>query len=137
MEAGKHNQKASICWVCNNCSPLKCAWVAEGKAVFEKAIKVKSVKTKADLVRVVRCKYFIPFKRSHYELSAHDASEIAANIIKQAITDWELALKNKNDSDRVDVEEFFKSDWFRNVAEVDGETLLAKLKKKHGLEVKR
>ena len=71
-----------------------------------------------------------------------DPYENLANaIVLQAVTDYRTALKAMvaNPDDRYAkyeakrIEQFFNSDWFRCLTEIDGKWLMMKLKKEAGV----
>lgn len=55
--------------------------------------------------------------------------ELANAIVLQACEDYRSALRRKKYAAMCDIEDFFRSDWFRMLTTVDGEYLIDKLRK--------
>lgn len=55
--------------------------------------------------------------------------ELAAAIVAKAVIDYRVALKRYDDSGINSLEKFFKSEWFMILSDLDGETLMYKVKK--------
>ncbi|MBQ6215227.1 MAG: hypothetical protein IJJ67_07400 [Oscillospiraceae bacterium] len=69
-------------------------------------------------------------------------TELSISIILQAVTDYRTLLKSRRkrykrkdtEENIKDLEEFFRSDWFKTLTDLDGEMLIKRLKEetKHG-----
>ena len=75
------------------------------------------------------------------ELAVDKAWENLANaIVLQAVDDYRRLLRGKrihNDNNRkVTIEEFFLSEWFEILTQVDGQTILNRLQKEYQDECK-
>ena len=55
--------------------------------------------------------------------------ELANAIVLRAVKDYRAA---KHPSTRVSIERFFRSGWFRELTLIDGETLIADLRRERG-----
>lgn len=63
---------------------------------------------------------------------------LANGIIIQAIKDYKYALKHYKDFDEhsreyftiLECERFFRSDWFKTLSNVDGETVISRIKER-------
>ena len=56
----------TLCWNCDNAYAHKCAWIREGKEVWDKAKKRKCIwdgYKEVELVQVLKCKHFVLDKR--------------------------------------------------------------------------
>ena len=54
--------------------------------------------------------------------------ELAAAIVEQAVWDYRNALKRKNNSEVHSLEKFFLSGWFELLSDLDGKTIIGKIK---------
>ncbi len=62
VEATSGGRSDSICWMCANCRPSKCMWVAELDPIWSKAVRVNSSGQALGpyAYKVQECKYFEP-----------------------------------------------------------------------------
>lgn len=54
--------------------------------------------------------------------------ELAAAIVERAVWDYRNALKRKHISEVHSLEKFFLSGWFELLSDLDGETIIRKIK---------
>lgn len=54
--------------------------------------------------------------------------ELAAAIVEQAVWDYRNALKHRKKSEIHRLEKFFRSGWFELLSDLDGETIIRKIK---------
>ena len=54
---------------------------------------------------------------------------LANGIIVQACKDYRTALKRDNRQSIAEIERFFRSEWYKMLTSIDGEYLIAKLRK--------
>lgn len=54
--------------------------------------------------------------------------QLAAAIVERAALDYRNALKYRDQSEKIKIEGFFKSDWFFALAEIDGKELVRKIR---------
>ncbi len=57
---------------------------------------------------------------------------LANAIVEQAAKDYKMALKHKDEQEIESIERFFRSDWYKVLTDVDGEWLIAELRKVYG-----
>lgn len=55
--------------------------------------------------------------------------ELANAIVSQACEDYRSALRRKKYTDICDIEDFFRSEWYKMLTTIDGEYLIDKLRK--------
>ena len=72
----------------------------------------------------------------HEQIRDDPYTELSISIILQAVTDYRTLLKfkmkrhNRHDSEESleELEDFFRSDWFKTLTDLDGEMLIKRLK---------
>lgn len=54
--------------------------------------------------------------------------ELAAAIVEQAVWDYRIAVSENNSAEIYKLEKFFLSGWFELLSDLDGETIIRKIK---------
>lgn len=54
--------------------------------------------------------------------------ELAAAIVERAVWDYRIAVSENNSAEIYKIEKFFRSDWFCQLSDLDGKTIIRKIK---------
>lgn len=126
---GRHEKR--VRWVC------RCIC---GREFVEYGFNLKSgrrkscgcLSRKSDMKKGEARKYTVSLLRILGDEGQDPYQKLANAIVAVAADDYRSALKNKDQYLQESLENFFRSNWYRELTEVDGEFLLDALKKDVG-----
>ena len=140
----------TLCWsckrACGRCAwPGGCSWADEGIPVEGWEAKESMLKHSlaagktSEMVTytVIKCPNYVwgadkhGMERTHHAKPIGDDSGmtlLAAEIVKQACTDYVRACKHRNEEMKDDLERFFRSEYFGKISELDPEALMRDLR---------